>query len=58
LYVVLAPSLKLKRRVPLDNVTSIEVSHLKDGVLIVRREGLPDGDVLIVDPSGQLVVCR
>ena len=56
LYVLVAPSLKLKRRIPLDEVAGIEVSNLKDGVIVVRRDGRPDGDLIMIHPTGTLLV--
>ena len=58
LYVLVAPSLKLKRRIPLDEVAGIEVSNLKDGVIVVRRDGRPDGDLIMIHPTGSLLVRR
>ena len=58
LYVLVDPSLKLKRRIPLSEVTGLEVSNLKDGVIVVRRDGLPDGDLIMVEPTGKLLVRR
>ena len=58
LYVVMDKSLALKRRIPLSDITGIEVSTLADGVIVVRRENepTPDGDLLMVDPTGTNLV--
>jgi len=48
--------MKFKHRFPIETFTAIEVSSLKDGVIVLRREQGAEGDLILIDPAGIVVV--
>lgn len=53
---MLTESIKFKHRIPIEAFTAIEVSSLKDGVIVLRREQGAEGDLILIDPAGAVVV--